>query len=499
MGRAGFSFGGAILQRVPARTLLLAGGALALTAAVSVAQAHISWRLLLLAVAVTAVLIAAPGTDLGVRLAICTLPFTALLRRITAGPSAYVYNDPLALLPIALLIPACLSVPRTRPGTVERWMTYLATWLIASSVFGVLKGSSPTVVGYGLATQLLPLLIGIQVATGAFRSLPRFLLQALPLLAALGAVYGIGQWLSPSDWDLAWLRTQQQLLTSVGLPVAGEFRIFGPMESPGALAQLLGSSAAVLGVTLAQPRGSQGLLGVTRLAVVVACIVTLALTSVRTALFALPVAILVVLALDRRISRAKLAPIVGVLSASVLVLPTFIADSTTEAGRYDLTALGQDQSFQDRSRLLQQFSQAATQPFGNGVGTTGLAGRLSAMGPNAADVQNIDNGYLSRLMETGFPGLVIFAVVVVLALRAVATRLRDGMALPADAGAAAIVVFFLLTDLAGPNTASALALFFWIAVGALAHRPWQDLQFGSIVELDRLDSEQWRGMARHRA
>ncbi len=448
---------------------LTLGGVSALLA--SYAQAFVGPRLLVLPVVLISVAVAGQGRDLAARVCVVVLPFVAFVRRITAGPAAYVYNDPLALLGVVLLIPTVLAIhhlPRQGPG---RWINALLVWTIFSSTFAVLRGGSPITIAYGAATNALPLLVGALVASGSYRALPRFVISAVPITAVVASIYSLTQWAAPAPWDLAWLRTQATLLVSVGQPSAGNFRIFGTAESPSALALTIGLAAACVGTALITQPMRRGLWAA-RIAVMSLFILVLALTSVRTSLFALPVALLAVMVCDRKIPRVIIAPIAALLIGAVLIVPTLLASSSSSQSRYDIGNLSQDESFQARSELLPQFAQSALNaPFGQGAGTTGLAGRLDAVGSSAAYVENIDNGYLTRLAETGVPGFLLFAVAVMACARPGLRRIRGGRSLPADKASLAIVVFFLFSDLSGPTTSLINGVLFWVALGALAQSP----------------------------
>lgn len=450
-----------------AGTLVLGGGAL--TFALTVSLGRVDSRTVAVAAAGVAGVVAAGRRDASVRIALVLIPIIAFVRRVTAGPGAYVANDPLVLVPVLLMVPVLWTLPRTRAGTPARVMTYLLALLLVSGALSAVSGAGATAV-FGTTTTVLPLWVGIHVATGRFDGLSRFAVRMLPWVGLLTAVYGVVQWRAPASWDLAWLRTQHDALISVGEPVAGQFRIFATSESPGALALFLGLAIVALAADALTAggvlRGRVALLGI----VLPVMVFALALTAVRTALFALPIALLIVLAANRRVSRPVVGVAFAVLATAVLLIPTLLAKSQTGRSRYDLAQLGQDQSFQDRSQLLPKFLGALSgNPLGSGPGTSGLAARLdsSPASQNMDYVQNVDNGFLARLIETGVLGLALFFVVVVLCLRPAFRRLRGGQPRAGDAAWFAVAVFFLLSDLGGPSTSTGTGVFFWIALGAL--------------------------------
>lgn len=455
-------------RKVSSEAAITAIAALSCLAVTSM-QLQIGPRVLALVVLVGSVVVVGVATDLGVRLAIVALPIMGFVRRVTAGPTGYVYNDPLALLPLALLIPAVLVLPIAPKGSPARRLLHLTLLLAGTSVLAIGTGNGIASAAYGLAVAAVPLLVGLHVASGRYSQLPAYLVVAVPVSAVVVSAYAVLQWLAPPTWDLAWLTTQYDAISSIGQPEPGQFRIFSTSESPGALSLTLGPAAAILAVILISGRRTTASLKVLAACALAAVLFALNLSSVRTALFALPVALLAVMIGDRRIARPLLIPALAIAVGAVVVLPGLLASGTADAARFDLATLSQDESFQARSDLLPQFISAVTShPLGTGPGSTQLAERLSSTSPNAGLTGNIDNGYLTRVIETGLVGTLLFLAAVLACVAPAWRRLQSHQARPSDPALLAVVVFFLFADLSGPSTSAANGLIFWIALGGLA-------------------------------
>lgn len=445
-------------------------------------------RAILVIIFAASVLAISGRSDFGVRVAVIFIPTIAFVRRITSGDDAYILNDPFVLVPLLALLPVALH--KLRIGRSNVPLTLVA-WFAVTSVESIIRGTPVAVAGFQLLGQTLPLLVGIQVASGNYASLPAWVLRVLPPLATLIAIYAMIQLISPLPWDLAWLRTQHDLVNSIGLPEAGQFRIFATAESPGALAIFLGPALIVIaGATLPANSSVVGQQRLARSAVIRLCqfglvLLALALASVRATLFAVPLAILAMVVVDRRTPKLKAFLATGLLGLAVLILPTLFGNASGAEDRYNVTAISSDKSFQERSTLLPQFEQAITAtPFGTGVGSTGLSSRLTNTGPSQNDVETIDNGYLARLIETGLPGFVLFAVSVALGLRrAVGAAAKDQLT-PIQRTSLGIVILFLLTDLGGPTSASLGGLIFWIALGTLLKPSGRELS--GVARSDRI-------------
>jgi hypothetical protein len=401
----------------------------------------------------------------GVVTAFVAIPLTAWLRRVTGGPEAYVENDPLVLLPTLAVCVSLLAIWPNR-GLLQRMrnpLLLLAVSVLISGVVGL--GANVAAGSYGLATQLVPILLALAAAAGCWPSVWTAAVRVLLLLGPLVGAYGIVQRFAPASYDLAWLLDRQRIINSIGEPEPGAFRIFGTMESPGPFAFFLALSLlSWLAWSLSQYRTgnvSSALAGLVPIGVVS---LALAVTAVRTALIAVPISLVAWAVLGRRKDALPRLVMVGAVATAALILPLAlgpaVGSASLAASRFDLTSITSDVSFQDRALLLGQFGSALINPVGHGLGTTGTPASLAS-----GNVETVDNGYLARTLESGALGLALFLVVAVLAAKAAHLEARWSHAWEADARLL-VIIAFLWFDVSGPTTSTAVGLFFWAAVGS---------------------------------
>lgn len=430
------------------------------------------FRLVLPIVAVVVIMFMRPRASTAIALAAVAIPGTAILRRVTGGPHAFVPDDPLAVLVIITLLPALLvgfSTRRTSPRStgLNLVLAYIV-WVVFSSLLAVGGSGTAAARVTGLAITVVPVTVGYLVASGRIPRADRIVTKSLYILPLLTAGYAIAQFVQPPDWDMAWLRSVSRTLTSVGQPEAGAFRVWGTMEAPLPLAIYLGLGLLALLVLFVARRGEPG--AVTRMtggiAAAAVLLAALLLTSVRSVLFALPVLIALVVVLNllpgaRRYGALLLLLVVG---GTVVGVGLFgFAPEGTDADRYAISGIGQDQSFQDRADLLPTFVLAAQEPFGTGAGTSGLAQRLTADGKPIG----VDNGYLTLVLEGGIVRLLLFLALfgwaVVTSAATARRRPRDPQALLP----VLVILYFGLLHVSADVVSGGLSTIFWIYLGAV--------------------------------
>ncbi|NAZ83893.1 hypothetical protein GTR02_18950 [Kineococcus sp. R8] len=424
------------------------------------------WRLLVPALVAGIVLLLRPKPTTAVALALVALPLTALLRRLTAGEDAYLPSDPLAVLAVALALPAFVLLRgRGREAPGSGWLAAYLAWLVLTAGLSTSGSLATRVTGFLIVA--VPAGVGYLVARGWAEGSERIALRSLVVLALPLAAYAAAQFFVAPPWDMAWLTSVRETLDSVGSPVARGFRVWGTMESPLSLAMYLGQAVLALLCWMLARRGERGGAGrslfVTATLVVV--LLALVLTSVRSVLFALPVLLLMVALLGLLpVGRVQaLLAAAGVTLAMVVGIGSLGLSATgSTASRYQLSSLGQDQSLLDRAQLLPEFLRAAANPVGTGPGSAGAAQSLTAGGKAVG----IDNGYLSLLQEGGVLRLGLFVVVLGLALAAAVRAARRD---PKDAGALfsiTVLVFYGILEASSDVVSGTGAFFFWICVGA---------------------------------
>lgn len=221
--------------------------------------------------------------------------------------------------------------------------------------------------------------------------------RILLVLVPLAALYAIWQYFLPvlPAWDELWLRTVQ--LASVGTKENGDFRAFGPLNSPATLAAV---SAVLVAMVVMRDRidpwriAAGGLAGV-----------ALALTFVRSAWIGLVLGLLLAVLVARGIGGLRLAALAAVVG---LLFATVGSETGATGAVVDrastLTDVESDVSFQERfETLVETVPEAVTAPLGHGLGSAGQASQLA--GQQNFDV--IDNGYVMILYQTGLVGFLL--------------------------------------------------------------------------------------------
>ncbi|WP_219414378.1 O-antigen ligase family protein [Pseudonocardia nigra] len=425
-------------------------------------------RLVLPVGAILLVLAIRPRSSTAVGIALIAIPMVGLLRRVTAGPEAFVPDDPLAVLPIVAAMPA-LAVAFTTGRTVRRtpglnlFLAYVL-WLLLTSLLSV--GGSLTTQLTGLALAIVPAGVGYLVAAGRIPAVERLTTHTLIALPLLVGSYAVVQFFQPPAWDLAWLRSVGNNFISVGVPEPQGFRVWGTMESPLTAATYLGLGLLALLVVAVARRNAPG-----RVLRTIGCalgavllLAALLLTSVRTVLFALPLLLAVMVLLDlipgaRRYGVLFLVVVVGGTTVGVGTLG--LGPEGSDPDRYAISSISEDTSFQERVDLLPAFLAAATNPIGTGAGSSGVAKRLTEDGA----ARGIDNGYLTLVVEGGLIRLVLFLGLIGIAIvRAARTARRNPRDPTALLGITALLYFGLLQTSADVISNS-LSIVFWIFLG----------------------------------
>jgi hypothetical protein len=400
--------------------------------------------------------------------------FTPLLRRLLdyrAG--AFNPVQITSLIPFFMLLPLAFFVFRkerlARLAPAFRVLAYM--WL-ATFAYGFLIAvavGSLNAAAFELVQYLVPMLAGLWLAGQELPIAPamrRLSLIVLPC-AAIVALYGIAQWISPPPWDVMWVEGAQ--FSSVGNPVPFQMRIFATLNSPGPAADFF-----ALTMVLAAPA-----LRFTRLwswPLLAALGAALMLTLVREAWVGLIVGVAVYLLASPR--RFRALPAFIAFGALVLLLagslPAMLggnANADVIVSRVaTLGDVGHDESALTRqSEISDALTQGLENPLGTGLGTIGSAAKL---GSNPNLIGNIlDSGYLARLLELGWLGMLCYLGVVVGAPIVIARALfragsRAGVeAKVAGATAVAMCAVLAWADSANDSHLGLDGLFFWLALG----------------------------------
>ncbi len=325
-----------------------------------------------------------------------------LLRRLFALATGFVEQDPLSLAPfLATAAIAAIELSRVHvPTHIRRIMLLAAAGFALGLPLGLVHGPSSAIYAFiAYLAGVCGAALGVGERHGLRDSnLRRVLLFMLPLVA----VYAIVQRVFPlASWDQAWIDATN--LASIGASEKQDsdaIRAFASLNSPGALAGLLGLSLlCFLTVRRARP------LTVVAVAVV---LVALSVTFVRSAWVALIIAGLAhVVASGGRSAK----PVLGAVAVAVLAAIALSPVSTTAkdvVNRFETIAgYETETSSTEREATLSQTLPVALQaPLGHGLGSAGEPSKLNGQ----SQLRAPDNGYLALMYQVGPLG---FAFVVI--------------------------------------------------------------------------------------
>jgi hypothetical protein len=381
-----------------------------------------------------------------------------------------------SILPLLMLLPIAVFVYKRRQALRGTdFVKVAAIWTIAFA-YAFVVGVAQTLLLpglYGLALFLLPVLIGAwfvvqeEPLSKSFARLSRDLFW----FGAIAGVYAIVQFVFAPPWDTAWMININA--TAFGQPERFGIRAFSVMNSPGTYAEF---TAFCLLLNLPNLRPGR----VWSLAAATVMIVGLLLTLVRSAWigFAIGAVVFAILSPRRKAAMASLLTVSVAIAVLAAAYFTFVPSDEireTLVTRFEtLTGVSTDGSTlaREESSSLALASGTAA-PFGHGLGITGPPAALASPRFLATtDIPpNIDNGFLSRLVEMGVPGCLFFAGAVLFGLvasyRSLRRRVAGGNDADATIAAAAlstqIAIFFVCFS--GDVYAGVGAVIFFIAIG----------------------------------
>ena len=231
------------------------------------------------------------------------------------------------------------------------------------------------------------------------RTIDRWVMaQALTLAAA--CAYAWVQWSLLPPWDKFWV--EQAGMASMGLPIPRKVRFIGPYHAPGGLA----ISAAITLIYLFARRRWRRPLGWAGVLFVGAAFL---FSQSRSSWLMFAVGVAVYFCYTRAREKLRLVVVgVALVVAGITLLP-LLPESAKIVRRLDtLTSLSDDGSFNARLAATRNLaSQVARQPWGTGLGATGLAARRVSGDLDAAVA--VDSGWLHIVTTLGLPGAALFA------------------------------------------------------------------------------------------
>jgi putative inorganic carbon (HCO3(-)) transporter len=311
---------------------------------------------------------------------------------------------------------------------------------------------------YGASEYLSPIALMGYTATASVEdwTADRWMKSA-GWIAVAACVYGWFQYLTIPPWDAFWVQ-QVGFVGYLGKLAPTEMTVFSTFAERGPCAGFL----ALTVIPIIVSRKWRLFLGWPEVLLILSTIV---LTMARSGLILVAVGVL----MHPIVNRGKSAVGIVVLLAVVAVAGTLglnhMPNSDRISGRFStLGNMQQDGSYQGRLGIANAGAKLAlSNPAGFGIGSSGLAGKLSSRSTDRDDAVAGDNGYLEVLTALGIPGGLGLLVGFFLLWRHISTCSRFGLTDDYLGLTRTFLVVFLISMFAG-NFFSGLSVM-WIAFG----------------------------------
>lgn len=210
-------------------------------------------------------------------------------------------------------------------------------------------------------------------------------------------LYGLWQFISPPEWDRFWMTKVP--MSSIGTPEPYKVRVFSTSNSPGTFAMVMMAGLLVLLSGSGLKRWVAASVGFT----------SFLLSLVRSAWGGWVVGLLF-LAAHRGRSRPRLLAALVVIG--LIAWPLLSIGPVADAIDTRLQTLGeiqQDTSFGERMEFYSEFAaQAFYNPLGEGLGSTGIATKLSSERGALGQYGNFDSGVMVIPFVLGWPGTLLY-------------------------------------------------------------------------------------------
>ncbi len=397
---------------------------------------------------------------------ICT--FSPLLRRIADYETGYHKLSPFALLPTLSFLPGFFLLRRWWGQLGAGFRLVCTVWLIAFGFSYLVAFASGSMIPalFTLLQFVTPIGIAgtLVLASPDYRVAFHRSAFGLLVCATISSLYAIFQYVSPPPWDVLWV--QNANIISMGEPVPFGLRVFGTYNSDGPFGMFL-----AMALLLNLPR-----LSLRRWLTVLMyapCIIALLLTEVRAAWIAIALGMLLYLVLSpsRRGPMLSIVVVFGVFMLAGTALLAVVHDSqlavNSVTDRFNtFRVLSGDSSVTARQEeTADAWREGIKDPLGLGLGAVSISTRISG-----GTGGGIDNGFLSRLVEMGVMGWLMYLGALTAALLATVSsylhlrRSPDREARNIAAVAIALQVVLLVEEATFDQHASFTALFFWYSL-----------------------------------
>lgn len=368
---------------------------------------------------------------------------TPFIRRVSDFRSGFTDPSPMLLAPLLVATITIVTFYRNLPKAYDRGglpFVISAIGVFYGFLVGLINGLPvPAIVS--LMTWVSPILFGFHLFVN-WRDYPSYRenIQRTFLWGVLvTASYGVYQYLVAPEWDRFWL-IQTKLYTSMGKPEPLGLRVWSTMNAPLQFSVVMLAGIILLFI-------GQGTLRIPGLAV---GILSLLLTSVRTAWGGFIIALITLLGSLKGGFQIRLIAFILMLALCIVPLSTVEPFSQVIQSRVNsLSNVKDDQSAKDRAELYgRTLDLALSEVIGKGNGT----------------LQPIDSGIIELLLTLGWMGAIPYIGGLLLIFYSLfqASKSKSD---PFASAARAIVVGFV-PMLAGSNVIIGIpGLVFWGFLG----------------------------------
>ncbi len=291
---------------------------------------------------------------------------------------------------------------------------WVVVWIFYNMIQGINPNAASQIAWIYTVRSVAGLILLYFVACYAFSSLEVIFktIKTILALVLISALYGLKQeWIGFSDTEMAWLYSNPHTLEL--FYQWGRLRIFSFFSDPTTYGILMAYISVMCGILLLGPYriGLKIVSGIT----IISCILAMAYAGSRTPIVLIPVGVIFFTVLNFRKEIIIAAGVFFVLGTG------FMLKSSSNAVVYRIQSAFVLKNSQDvvdvrmkNQALIQPYIQR--NPFGGGLGSTGLWGRRFSPGTFLAEFDH-DSGFVRLAVEVGWLGLLIYMIFIFQCMR----------------------------------------------------------------------------------
>jgi len=406
--------------------------------------------------------------------------FNRFVRRVVDWQAgAFNPFSPISLTPLIvsglLFFPFLVNWKRIHPG-VQR---ILLCFYVAIS-YGILVGVVQNGFGaiYAGADFLVPVfLIGYAASQSITAKIADRWMTNAAWIAVVVAAYGWYQYLTIPPWDAFWVKSVG-FVGYLGQLVPTQMTVFSTLAERGPCASLLALTALPMAV-VARWRTKLGW------PAVILVLSAVLLTLVRSSLILVVIGVFLFPVINGGRGAARVFVLAIFVAISVMLLGPMVPGVDRIAERFQtIQNIREDGSFKGRLEILEYgVGLVAGNPIGYGIGSSGLAARITSGGDTKAHGLIGDNGYLELMTSLGWPGSIVLLAAFVMLWGRIASHLKLGARSDLLSLGRTYLVVFAIAMYAGNFFAGVWIM--WVALG-LAINPsgWTPRKKPPVVQAE---------------